>query len=70
VIPLALKLIAPRLRAFFELVVRLRLLNFLMQGDYTDGQLAEASGFGQANVSKHLAVLRDVDSAPVSPRMD
>lgn len=39
--------------------MRLRLLNVLMQGERTVGQLVEASGSGQANVSKHLAVLKD-----------
>jgi len=56
--PLALELIASRFRALSE-PVRLRLLNLLMQGEFTVGQLVEASGSGQANVSKHLAVLRD-----------
>ncbi len=56
--PLALDLIASRFRALSE-PVRLRLLNLLMQGESTVGQLVEASGSGQANVSKHLSVLRD-----------
>ncbi len=56
--PLALELIASRFRALSE-PVRLRLLNLLMQGEHTVGQLVEASGSGQANVSKHLALLRD-----------
>lgn len=56
--PLALELIASRFRALSE-PVRLRLLNLLMQGEFTVGQLVEASGSGQANVSRHLAVLRD-----------
>lgn len=56
--PLALDLIASRFRALSE-PVRLRLLNLLMQGEHTVGQLVEASGSGQANVSKHLAVLRE-----------
>lgn len=56
--PLALDLIASRFRALSE-PVRLRLLNLLMQGERTVGQLVEASGSGQANVSKHLAVLRE-----------
>jgi ArsR family transcriptional regulator len=54
----ALELIAARFRALSE-PMRLRLLNLLMQGEHTVGQLVEASGSGQANVSKHLAVLRD-----------
>ncbi|MES2474769.1 MAG: metalloregulator ArsR/SmtB family transcription factor [Verrucomicrobiota bacterium] len=54
----ALELIAARFRALSE-PMRLRLLHVLMQGEQTVGQLVEASGSGQANVSKHLAVLRD-----------
>lgn len=56
--PLALELIASRFRALSE-PVRLRLLNLLMQGEHTVGQLVAASGSGQANVSKHLSLLRD-----------
>ncbi|MEO7098350.1 MAG: metalloregulator ArsR/SmtB family transcription factor [Luteolibacter sp.] len=55
---LALELIASRFRALSE-PVRLRLLNLLMRGEHTVGQLVEASGSRQANVSKHLALLRD-----------
>ncbi|TDU81557.1 ArsR family transcriptional regulator [Prosthecobacter fusiformis] len=55
---MALELIAFRFRALSE-PMRLKLLNLLMQGERTVGQLVEASGSGQANVSKHLAVLRD-----------
>lgn len=55
---LALDLIASRFRALSE-PVRLRLLNVLMQGEHTVGELVEASGSGQANVSKHLTVLRE-----------
>ena len=54
----ALELIATRFRALSE-PMRLRLLNLLMQGEKTVGQLVKASGSGQANVSKHLALLRD-----------
>jgi len=56
--PLALELIAARFKALSE-PVRLRLLNVLMAGERTVGQLVEASGSGQANVLKHLALLRD-----------
>lgn len=56
--PKALELIAARFKAFSE-PMRLRLLNLLMQGERTVGQLVEESGSGQANVSKHLALLRD-----------
>lgn len=55
---MALELIASRFRALSE-PMRLRLVNLLMQGERTVGQLVEASGSGQANVSKHLAVLRE-----------
>ena len=55
---LALELIASRFRALSE-PMRLRLLNLLMQGEQTVGGLVEASGSSQANVSKHLALLRD-----------
>jgi len=41
--PLALDLIASPFRALSE-PVRLRLLNLLMQGEHTVGQLVEASG--------------------------
>ena len=54
----ALELIAARFRALSE-PMRLRLLNLLMQGERTVGQLVEGSGSGQANVSRHLSVLRD-----------
>jgi len=54
----ALSLIAARFRALSE-PVRLRLLNTLMQGERSVTQLVEVSGTGQANVSKHLAVLRE-----------
>ena len=54
----ALELIAARFRALSE-PMRLRLLNLLMQGERTVGQLVEATGSGQANISKHLALLRD-----------
>jgi DNA-binding transcriptional ArsR family regulator len=56
--PLALELIASRFKALSE-PVRLRLLNVLMQGERSVGELVEATGSGQANVSKHLAQLRD-----------
>lgn len=55
---LALELIAARFRALSE-PMRLRLLNLLMGGERTVGQLVEATGSSQANVSKHLSVLRD-----------
>lgn len=54
----ALELIAVRFRALSE-PMRLRLLNLLMQGECTVGQLVDGAKSGQANVSKHLSVLRD-----------
>ena len=54
----ALSMIAARFRALSE-PVRLRLLNTLMEGERSVTQLVEVSGTGQANVSKHLALLRD-----------
>lgn len=56
--PLALELIATRFRALSE-PMRLRLLNLLMGGEKTVGSLVEATGSSQANVSKHLSVLRE-----------
>lgn len=54
----ALTMIAARFRALSE-PVRLRILNAIMQGERSVSQIVEVSGSGQANVSKHLAVLRD-----------
>jgi DNA-binding transcriptional ArsR family regulator len=54
----ALEMIASRFRALSE-PVRLRLLNTLMSGERNVSQLVESTGTGQANVSRHLAVLRD-----------
>jgi DNA-binding transcriptional ArsR family regulator len=55
---LALELIATRFRALSE-PMRLRILNLLMAREHTVGQLVEAAGSGQANISKHLSVLKD-----------
>ena len=54
----ALSRISVRFRALSE-PVRLRLLNCLMIEDHNVTQLVKLSGTGQANVSKHLAILRD-----------
>lgn len=54
----ALEMIAARFRALAE-PVRLRLLSTLMSGERNVTQLVEATTTGQANVSRHLAVLRD-----------
>jgi DNA-binding transcriptional ArsR family regulator len=56
--PLALELIAARFRALSE-PLRLRLVHFLMQGERNVGDLVVATGSSQANVSKHLAILRE-----------
>jgi len=53
----ALAMIAERFRALSE-PVRLRLLNTLMAGERNVTQLVEAAGTGQANVSKHLSILK------------
>ena len=39
--------------------MRLRLLNALRRGERSVGDLTDATGSGQANVSKHLQVLRE-----------
>jgi ArsR family transcriptional regulator len=54
----ALEMIAMRFKALAE-PMRLRLLNTLMQGERTVSQLVESTGASQANVSKHLAILRE-----------
>ncbi|MFN0068398.1 MAG: ArsR/SmtB family transcription factor [Limisphaerales bacterium] len=56
--PEALELVAARFRALGE-PLRLRLLNRLMEGECSVSALVEATGAGQANVSKHLGILRD-----------
>ena len=56
--PQALELVAARFRALAE-PMRLRILDVLMEGERSVNALAEATGAGQANVSKHLAVLRE-----------
>jgi ArsR family transcriptional regulator len=52
-----LELIAARFSALSD-PVRLRLLNTLMQGELSVGELVERTGLEQSNVSRHLAVLR------------
>ncbi len=49
-------LIADRFRALGE-PMRLRILDALRDGELAVGELVEATGTGQANVSKHLQVL-------------
>ena len=52
-----LELIAARFSALSD-PGRLRLLNTLMQGELSVGELIEQTGLEQSNVSRHLAVLR------------
>jgi DNA-binding transcriptional ArsR family regulator len=52
------ELIARRFRAIGE-PMRIRLLDQLRDGEATVGELSEALGASQQNVSKHLAVLAD-----------
>ena len=58
--PELLELIAERFKALAE-PARLRLLNALRDGEKTVSELMEETGFGQANVSKHLRVLHTLD---------
>ena len=52
----SLDLIAERFRVLGD-PVRLRLLHLLSGGEMSVGELVDASGAGQANVSKHLQIL-------------
>lgn len=54
----ALDLIAARFRVLAE-PMRLKILHTLGRDEMTVSELVEATGAGQANVSKHLAVLAD-----------
>jgi DNA-binding transcriptional ArsR family regulator len=53
-----LELIAERFRVFAE-PMRIRLLDGLYDGEATVGELVEATGASQQNVSRHLRVLLD-----------
>ena len=53
------ELIARRFRVIGE-PMRIRLLDRLREGEATVGELSEALGASQQNVSKHLAVLAEV----------
>ncbi|HIG01673.1 MAG TPA: ArsR family transcriptional regulator [Myxococcales bacterium] len=55
--PEALELVATRFRLLGD-PSRLRLLNLLMQGQSSVQDLVSASGLSQANVSRHLGLLR------------
>ena len=54
--PQLLELVAERFKALAE-PARLQILNHLRDGELTVTELVEATGLGQANVSKHLALL-------------
>jgi ArsR family transcriptional regulator len=54
----ALSLIAARFRVLSE-PTRLKILHTLGQDEMSVGEIVEATGGGQANVSKHLGVLLD-----------
>jgi len=53
----AIELVAARFRALGD-PSRLRLLDLLMAGDRSVQELVEASNLTQANVSRHLGLLR------------
>ena len=53
----ALALVAARFRVLGD-PTRLRILNTLMQGEVSVGELCERTGIEQPNVSRHLALLR------------
>jgi DNA-binding transcriptional ArsR family regulator len=54
-----LELVAERFRALGE-PARLRILNALRGGEQTVGGLIEATGLGQANLSRHLQLLHSL----------
>ena len=54
--PAKIELVADRFRALAE-PARLHIMHALRGGQRTVGELVEATGFGTANVSKHLQVL-------------
>lgn len=56
----ALELVATRFKVLSE-PTRLRILNALRAGERTVSELAEAADTSQANVSKHLGILRRHD---------
>ena len=57
--PELLELVAERFKALAE-PARLRILNALRQGEKTVSELMDATGFGQANISKHLQMLHSL----------
>jgi DNA-binding transcriptional ArsR family regulator len=57
--PEMLELVAARFKALGE-PTRLRILSVLRDGESTVSELVDATGLGQANVSKHLRMLHDL----------
>ena len=57
--PELLELIAERFKALAE-PARLRILNALREGEKTVSDIMGDTGFGQANVSKHLQLLHSL----------
>jgi DNA-binding transcriptional ArsR family regulator len=57
--PEVLALVAERFKALAE-PARLQLLKCLQEGEMSVNELAEHTGFGQANVSKHLQLLHSL----------
>lgn len=55
--PEVLELVAERFRVLSE-PTRLQILNVLMDGERSVSELVEETGLNQANVSKHLSLLR------------
>jgi DNA-binding transcriptional ArsR family regulator len=53
----ALHMVASRFRVLGD-PNRLRILNHLMQGEFSVQQLVESTGLSQPNISRHLSVLR------------
>ena len=54
--PEALQQVASYFQTLAE-PTRLRILNFLRQGEHNVGELAQLCGYTAANISRHLAVL-------------
>jgi DNA-binding transcriptional ArsR family regulator len=57
--PELMRLVAARFRALSD-PARLQLLNELRDGERTVTELQEATGMGQANVSRHLSLLYEL----------
>jgi len=52
-------MVAERFKVLGE-PARLQILNCLRGGELTVGEIVDATGFGQANASKHLNILRSI----------